>query len=266
MYNWEKIVQLLKEIVFIAGKRMVERDEKTLLVNEKTSSKDLVTLLDVEIQKFIIKECKEKYPEACFVAEEMDNNEENLCSELTFVIDPIDGTANFVKDTRHSCISIACFSKRELMAGVVYNPYMEELFWAMKGQGSYLNEKRIRVSEQRLCESLVFFGTSPYDSDMAEDTFAKLKMICSKCLDIRRLGSAALDICSVACGRAGLYFEGKLSLWDYAAAALILQEAGGVILNYKGETLNYSLEKSSIISGSKLTIEEADIVETGGCR
>lgn len=260
-YNFKDVEADLKQSALLAGKLLIEKITDDFSVTEKSSFKDLVTTKDIEIQSFIVNHIKEKYNQALFVSEEMNNNREYVSSELIFVIDPIDGTANYTKGMKYSCVSIGCLFDGEPVVGVVYNPYTNEMFSAAKGHGAYLNEEPIRVPDMDLSKSLVLFGTSPYDTDTTEDTFEKVKKIYLKCLDIRRLGSAALDICNVACGRAGLYFEGRLSLWDYAAAAAVLSEAGGKFCNYNGQPVEFTLDKTSVIAGNASIIENSGLIE-----
>lgn len=260
-YNLEDIMCDLKSFVLSAGKMLINKNEEDIIVKEKLSFKDLVTNMDEKIQSYLITNLKEKYNDALFISEEQTNEAKFPVSEWVFVIDPIDGTSNFVKGMNYSCISVGCILSGEIVAGVVYNPYSDELFSAIKGCGAYLNETPISISDSEIHESLVLFGTSPYDNDTTDDTFEKVKKIYTKCLDIRRIGSAALDICNVACGRAGLYFEGRLSLWDYAAASVILSEASGVMCNYCGEKISYSLDKTSVIAGSRLLIEQSGLLK-----
>lgn len=261
MYDFNIVVDTVKKIAAEAGKYLIEKSSDDISVMEKSSHRDLVTNLDIRVQEFIINQLKEEFDGAGFISEETSNDDKAPFSELVFIIDPIDGTSNFIKSMNYSCVSIGCFSNGVPMAGVVYNPYADEMFSAVKGKGAYLNDKAISVTDGHISESLVIFGTAPYDIDTTDDTFDKVKKIYTKCLDIRRFGSAALDICNVACGRAGLYFEGRLSLWDYAAAAVILTEAGGTICNYSGKPLDYFSGKTSVVAGNRLIIDESGLLE-----
>lgn len=260
-YSAGEVVSVLKEVALAAGTLLREKIDKKSSVSEKSSFKDLVTDTDMKIQSFVVERLTERYPEACFVSEERNNSREELSAKLVFVIDPIDGTSNFIKGIRYCCVSIGCLFYGEPVAGVVYNPCTEEMFSAAKGRGAFLNDRLIQVSCETLRESLVLFGTSPYDTKMIQDTLHKVERLYTNCLDVRRLGSAALDICSVACGRVGLYFEGKLSLWDYLAAAVILSEAGGTICDYNGAQLSLSLEKTSVIAGNERIIAESGLLK-----
>ena len=146
---------------------------------------------------------------------------------MYLIVDPIDGTTNFIKDYHTSCISVGIINDGIKAAGVVYNPYLNEMYYAIKGEGAFLNDKRIHVSDEPLSNGIVLFGTSPYYEELNEKSFEMAFDYFKKALDIRRSGSAAIDLCSIAAGRAEVYFELRLSPWDYAAASLILTEAGG---------------------------------------
>mgnify|MGYP006314106501 FL=1 len=164
-----------------------------------------------------------------------------------FIVDPIDGTTNFVKDYHMSAISVALLNGKEVVAGVVYNPYLDEAFYAIKGEGAFCNGKKISVSSQPIDKALVLFGSSPYDKELFPKTIEVLSQYFYKALDIRRCGSAALDLCSVASGRAELYFELQVSPWDFAAGKLLVEEAGGVVTTLDGEPLSFE-GKTSILA------------------
>ena len=135
-------------------------------------------------------------------------------------------------------------------AGVVYNPYLDEMFAARRGCGAYCNGKRIRTSCDILENSIVIFGTSPYNEELAEKSFRLAYEYFKKAGDVRRSGSAALDLCSVAAGRAELFFELSLSPWDFAAGALIVEEAGGLVHDAEGKALSYD-RKYPVIAHSR---------------
>jgi len=237
-----------------------EADGALIAATEKSGVRDLVTAYDLRVQAFAQEELKSAFPEAGFVCEEGDSPK-TPGSGLTFVIDPIDGTANFIHHFRHSCTSIACFLDGAPLAGAVYNPYTDELFSAQRGAGALLNGRPIRVCSGPMAEAMLLFGTSPYDALLADVTFDRVRALYGRCLDVRRAGSAALDLCYVAAGRAGLYFEYSTSLWDYAAGALIVQEAGGVCRTLAGEPLPRTAErKTSIVAAAPDILKESGIL------
>ena len=226
-----------------------------ILAECKTGHRDVVTEYDRRVQELLIERFTAALPDARFFCEENDRHDD-LHADHVFIIDPIDGTMNFVRGFHHSCISAAYLQKGTVCAAAVYNPYVDEMFSAILGEGAWLNGRPIRVSDAPLSESVVCVGTSPYDVALADRGFALIKAAFLAGLDIRREGSAELDLCSVAAGRAGLYFELGLSLWDYAAGMLIVREAGGVCTTMEGGPLPMSPEKSSMVAGGRQAAEE----------
>ena len=250
---------------------MIEAGNEKIGVTTKSSFRDLVTKYDVMVQSLVVEQLSTAFPEARFISEEGDGlqtGEEitgttGITGEaLVFVIDPIDGTANFSHHYQHSCISIACIRGGEPAVGVVYDTFLDEMFCAVRGEGAFLNGQRLSIPKHSLSESLVLFGSSPYYMELADETFQNVRKVFGKCQDIRRTGSAALDLCYVAAGRAGLYFECMLSVWDYAAGALIVKEAGGICTSMKSEALVYNKPaKSSVIAGSAQIIQESQLIQ-----
>lgn len=135
------------------------------------------------------------------------------------------------------------------------------MFRAEKGQGAYLNDRRLRMEDLPLSEGLVLFGSAPYNPELTEETFRNLRSLFGKCQDVRRSGSAALDLCYVAAGRAALFFESILSVWDYAAGALIVEEAGGRCTAFGGNTLVFDRPvKSSVLAGTPASVAESGLL------
>lgn len=231
----EKIVNAVKK----AGEIYKSAGED-LGVEEKGSAVNLVTKYDKMIQDFLVEELLKIVPDANFLGEE-DGAADTLSDGYCFIIDPIDGTTNFIKGFQHSAISVGLAKDRELVLGVVMDPDLDNVFYAEKGKGAFLNGKPIRVSSCDMEHSLVLFGTCPYEHELAHRTFAVTEQVFYKALEVRRGGSAALDICYVASGKADLYYELILRPWDWAGATLILKEAGGVCSTCQGEPV--SLDK-----------------------
>ena len=241
----EKIIAIVKD----AGEIILSAHNQESAVTAKEGKKNFVTKYDVAVQEFLFTELGKAFPDAEFVGEEGDNN---LSSKaLRFIIDPIDGTTNFMQDYRCSCISVALCKENDLIAGVVYNPYSNEIFSAEKGKGAYLNGNKIEVSDRPLSDGLALFGTSPYHPENTDETFALLRKVFDFSRDIRRSGSAAYDICMVACGRCEIFFEKALQPWDVAAGTLILKEAGGVAFNYEGNEINFSTPNDVVFANPK---------------
>jgi myo-inositol-1(or 4)-monophosphatase len=243
------MINKITETVKAAGEIILSAHNQESSITAKEGKKNFVTKYDVAVQEFLFKELGKAFPEAEFVGEEGEND--FSISGLRFIIDPIDGTTNFMQDYRCSCISVALCQGNEVIAGVVYNPYTNELFSAEKGKGAYLNGNGISVSERPLSDGLALFGTSPYHPENTDETFALLRKVFDFSRDIRRSGSAAYDICMVACGRCEVFFEKCLQPWDIAAGALILTEAGGTVSNYEGEELNFSTPNDVVFANPK---------------
>lgn len=240
-----KITEIVKE----AGKIILSAHNQENTVTAKEGKKNFVTKYDVAVQEFLFKELGKAFPDAQFIGEEGENDFST--DGLRFIIDPIDGTTNFMQDYRCSCISVALCNNNDVIAGVVYNPYTDELFSAEKGKGANLNGNRIKVSERPLSDGLALFGTSPYHPENTDETFALLRKVFDFSRDIRRSGSAAYDICTVAGGRCEVFFEKGLQPWDIAAGTLILKEAGGVALNYQGREISFSAPNDVVFANPK---------------
>ena len=204
---------------------------------KKKGDFDYVTAVDEAVQEFMKQELGKLYPEIQFIGEESDNSEVDW-DGAAWVLDPVDGTTNLIHDYQNSAISLALMKGRELILGVIYNPFVDEMYYAEKGKGSFLNGKRIHVSTAKaMNESLISVGTSPYHKNEADEVFRTFAKIYKDCQDLRRCGSAALDMAHVACGRIEAYTEKHLKIWDYAAATLLVRESGGTVLNYSGKDL-----------------------------
>lgn len=241
------------------GKTILQADRAALGILEKSCHRDLVTKYDPLVQELAVTRLSKQFPQASFLCEEEDSHI-GTDDELLFVIDPIDGTANFAWDYHLSCISIAAASGGEVIAGAVYNPYLDELFFAAKGRGAYLNGQPIHVTDRDLEDCLLVFGTSPYDPECTQKTLELLQTLYPKCSDLRRSGSSALDLCSVAAGRTGLYFEMRISPWDYAAGMLIVREAGGLCLTMDGSSMDLVLGRPSILAGTERTVSQSGLI------
>lgn len=216
-------------------------------VREKTSHCDLVTEYDSMVQEQLYRELLEAFPDAGFYGEEGD-----VCNiqgkSSHFIVDPIDGTTNFIRHARHSCISVGFMKDGQMEYGAVYQPYTDELFTAQRGMGAFLNGKPIHMRSVPLPESIAMFGSAVYYRETIPATARMMAELLPIVLDFRRSGSAALDICYLAAGRADVFFEACLRPWDYAAAALIAQEAGGVISALDGSPLRY-IDRCSVAIG-----------------
>ncbi|XP_076663334.1 uncharacterized protein LOC143366281 [Andrena cerasifolii] len=205
-------------------------------VDEKLGNWDLVTEYDRKIEDVIIGALKAKFPNHRFIAEESTGKElPELTDDPTWIIDPIDGTTNFIHGFPHTCVVIGLAIKKEMVIGIVYNPVLEQLFTARKGRGAFLNGKPIKVSEvQDLSKALVCMEAGFMKVEhLREKTVERLRAVVQEAQGIRTLGVAALTLCYVALGIVEAYYiEGPgISTWDIAAASLIITEAGGVVVD-----------------------------------
>ncbi len=250
-----EIVETLTSLVRQAGEifRSAHTEEIPDGIEVKAGTSNFVTLYDVRVQEFLLEEIKRAIPSAVFIAEEKENDSAVLSGEYCFIIDPIDGTTNFINDYRHSCISLAMVSRGETVFGAIYDPYMDELFTAEKGKGAYLNGRPMRVSDRPMERAVVAFGTCPYYKDtLSEKTFLFAKEVFLAAADVRRPGSAALDLAYLAAGRNDAFFEFILSPWDIAAGMLLVSEAGGFITQIDGSPLSLA-SPSSVFAGNPVT-------------
>ena len=226
-------------------KTFVENRERAGHIKVKGPA-DYVTQVDTDIQSFLAEELGRLAPEIQFLGEEEGLHE--MTADTYWILDPIDGTTNLIHDYQHSVVSLALYDKGEIVMGVIYDPFREDVYHAQKGKGSFLNGEPIHVSEAgTLGETIISIGTSPYDRELTEENFRRFQRIFEKSQDIRRTGSAALDLAYVACGRTGGFFETLLSPWDFAAGMLLVTEAGGQVTGYAGEPLNL-LKRGSVVA------------------
>lgn len=217
--------QQLETIVREAGDIIL--NAKRPQVTQKEGHYNFVTQTDVQVQEFLRGELLRLLPGSKLLAEEQEN--QRLGNEPTWIVDPIDGTINFMRGRDFSAVSVALMEWGVPVLGVVYNPFTREMYTAKKGEGAQLNGQPIQVSDLPFDKALVTIGTSPYNPALAVKNMRAATQALLTAGDLRRSGSAALDLCWVASGRSELYFEFQVSPWDYAAGALILTEAGGQV-------------------------------------
>lgn len=215
-------------------KGIITNREMVAHVREKGVA-DYVTQVDITVQEFLKDALYKLAPDIQFLGEETGLQQMN--TDSYWILDPVDGTTNLMHDYQHSVVSLALCQRNEIVAGIIYDPFHEELFSAVKGEGSFLNGKPIHVSSaQKLSETIIGVGTAK--REQTKDNFARFLRVYENSQDIRRIGSAALELAYTACGRQGGYFEAYLNPWDYAAGMLIVQEAGGTVSDWRGKNLD----------------------------
>jgi myo-inositol-1(or 4)-monophosphatase len=243
----EQLVSIIKE----AGVLLKEGYYSKKDVNFK-AKKDLVTKYDIGIENFLKENFLEKFVDYNVIAEESDNS--NIEFKDSIIVDPIDGTTNFVNQVPHTCISVGVYKNKKPYIGIVYNPILDELYTAEIGKGAYLNGEKIEVSKENDFQKSLISTGFPYTSGTCEDDLndvvEKIKYILPRCQDIRRLGSAALDLCYVARGVYEGYYEMNLKAWDVSAGIIILSEAGGKVSNLDGDEYKLFEDKYIVSSNS----------------
>ena len=213
-------------------------------VHDKGSKENLVTSSDVAVQEFLIKRLAALLPGSGFLCEEEDL-EDISGHQYVWIIDPIDGTANYARGNHNCCISVGLVKDGQQYMGVVYSPWRGECYWAQSGHGAFCNGRPIHVSDRPFEDGMLFTAMSTYHKEWAQCCSDIIFDLYHQCNDFRRTGSAAIELCLTAAGYADLYFELRLLPWDYAAASLILKEAGGSICSFDG---NYpSLYRPSMV-------------------
>lgn len=242
-------INILEPIARKCGKIILDAKREEIRIDSKSGKANFVTEYDEMVQAVLKEELSKAIPEALFIGEEGEQ-EKYSGKGLCVIVDPIDGTTNFIKDYHTSCVSIGLVKDSKRTAGVVYNPYLDEMYSAELGKGAFLNGLPIHVSKEPLSNGVVLVGTAPYYTDLQDETFKLMRQYFNAALDIRRSGSAALDLCAVAAGRAELYFELKIQPWDFAAGALIVEEAGGVVTTKEGNEVSI-LAPSSVFARNR---------------
>ncbi len=251
----DEAVKLVKDV-----SRLLLEDMEDKKVVRKSGDANFVTDIDIKVQELITKKLYEILPESNIIAEETISNDFRL-GKYTWILDPVDGTTNLMYGYKYSCIALGLVVDGTPYAGIVYNPYLKEMFTAKKGQGAFVNGLPIGVTDSRtLGDSLITFGTSPYDKGKADETFRVSRNVFLRCRDLRRSGCAALDICNVAAGRMDGFYEMELQPWDYAGASIILEEAGGRITNWQGNKLSYLHKSSGIATNGHIHKELFEVI------
>lgn len=220
--NNQTLLEFALKLAQKAGDLMVS--ERSSLKLDYKQSVELVTQADIKIDKLLHANILQAYPDHQIISEETTPNWE-LTKQAVWIIDPIDGTVNYAHQHNQSAVSIAFYENGQAQIAVVYNPFTQETFSAIKGEGAWLNKESIACSNKNELRRALIATGFPYHKETTKELTQRLALVLDKCADIRRLGSAALDICWVACGRLDAYYE-TVSLWDCAAARLIAQEAG----------------------------------------
>ncbi|MEH7380650.1 inositol monophosphatase family protein [Bacillus sp. JJ1533] len=260
--NWNEVYQTAKEWTYEAGEILRNATKESVNVEYKTSAADLVTNKDKEIEQFFIDHIMTEYPTHFILGEEGLAKEQqyNPESEIVWIVDPIDGTTNFVHQKSNFAISIGIYEKGQPRIGIVYDPIADEMFHAIAGQGAYLNEKPLpKLIDKELEEaniSICQYWLVPNEK-VDHTIFTK---VIQKARGTRYLGSAALEIVYVACGRLDTYLDFRLSPWDIAGGMVILEEVGGVMRTLENQTFSVFSPHITLFSNNNVLKEIFDTI------
>lgn len=246
----ESLQQNVEEIVREAAALMT----RDFTVKSKGTVANQVTSNDVAVENFLKESLSRILPGSGFIAEESGHG--GTETEYTWIIDPIDGTANYVRDLAGSGISVGLYKQMQPFIGVVYNPYRNELFSARKGAGAFCNGRQIHVSGRDFAHSCFCTSLSCYHKEQAHACAEILEQVYMRSDDFRRFGAAVIEMTALAAGRVELYFEMSLAPWDHAASRVIIEEAGGCVANVYDDEISYTGQTSYIAANTKENLEK----------
>lgn len=255
----EKHLKAAKDAALKAGKMLADNMKAAREITFK-GAVDLVTDFDKKAERMIFESLSSVFPNHAFLAEEGLLKEEKG-AKVRWIVDPLDGTTNYAHRFPIFCVSIALEKEGELSLGVVYDPMRGEMFSAMRGKGAYLNGEKIKVSSVRELDKSLLATGFPYDiRESNVNNIDHFSHFAVRAQAVRRCGSAALDLCYVACGRFDGFWELKLNPWDVAAGALMVEEAGGQVSDFQnGE---FSIYGAEVLASNGLVHEEmADVLQ-----
>ena len=222
---------------------------------------NFVTASDIKVEKILVEELQKARPTYSILSEEIGeiNNDESF----KWIIDPIDGTSNFLHGIPHFAISIGLEHDKEIICGIIYDPIKDEMFTAEKGNGAYVNNKRMRVSSRsKLKDCIIFTGgprQNPKDKELFFVEYKNFSSIVKT--PIRKMGSASLDIAYVAAGRCDGFWQRNLNYWDYAAGIILVKESGGFVTDFNGKN-RYIENKTILVTNSKIDKEMIEVLNS----
>lgn len=247
--EWEKICNQAMEWAYEAGTVIRESFKEQLTIETKSNADDLVTNMDRKVESFLINKIREHYPYHQILGEEGSGDDVQSLDGTVWIIDPIDGTMNFVHQQTNFAISIAVYHEGIGKVGLIYSVVNDEMFHVVAGNGAYLNQTKLpKLEEVELEKSIIAINATWITHNKRIDP-AILIPIVDKCRGTRSYGSAAIELAFVAAGRLDAYITMRLSPWDFAAGKILIEEVGGTISNLDGDPLNL-LDKNSIFAGT----------------
>ncbi len=246
------VINIFEKAVRKAGKILIRDfgEIENLQIQSKGLG-DFVTNTDIRVEKILIETIKYYYPEVSFITEESGEIKGN---EIKIVIDPIDGTSNFIHGIPIVGIVVARIYENEITDSVIFNPIINDFFWASKGKGAWCNNKRLRVSKRHHLSSCLIGTGIPFGKKTNERFSKQLINISSKTAGVRRLGAASIDLAYVSAGKLDGYWEEGLNLWDIASGVLMVKEAGGKVSQPSGE--KWTFDSGNILASNQLIHEE----------
>lgn len=246
--NWESIDACAKQWVKEAGAFVRASFDKILNVETKSNPNDLVTNIDREVEQFFIAKIRETFPEHKILGEEGFGDEIESSEGIIWMLDPIDGTINFVHQHRNFAISLGIYEDGVGIIGLVYDVVHDELYHAIKGKGAYLNEHRLpKLKQVDVNEAIIALNTAWVLENRRIDHHLLIPLA-KRVRGIRSYGSASLEMVFVASGRIDAYISPRLAPWDFGGGAVIVKEVGGIISNLKGKNLNYIANDSLLVA------------------
>jgi len=256
-----EIISVAKKAAVQAGAYLKRRFDGALSITAKEGVQNFVTDVDFACEKLIIDEISEHFPDHSILSEE---SGEKSGSEFLWIVDPLDGTLNYIRSVPLYAVSIAVACEKELVAGVIYLPELDELFWAEKGKGAYLRDKKLKVSGQEKLENALLVTGTPYCCPKNQWlSVEQFSTIVQKGPPIRDLGSCAIDLAYVAAGRFDGFWMPQVAPWDLAAAKILIEEAGGVVTSYEGNPYHAFLSSPIVATNGKIHKELVALLQQG---
>jgi myo-inositol-1(or 4)-monophosphatase len=243
--KWEEIYTYAKQWTLEAGERIRASFTTTLNITSKTNPNDLVTNMDRDIEKFFIEKIKSHFPHHQVLGEEGYGDNIKQLEGVVWLIDPIDGTLNFIHQQRNFAISVGIYENGKGIIGIIYDVVHDELYFAIKGKGAFLNNKPLSLLKEVSVKEAIIGVNATWVMENTRMNYMKLAALVRDARGSRSYGSAALELVYVATGRMDAYISLRLAPWDYAAGIILIEELGGRATNIEGKVLN-PLEKSSI--------------------
>lgn len=246
--DWDYIDVQAKQWVIEAGEKIRSSFDKTLNIETKSNPNDLVTNIDKEIEQFFIKKIRESFPNHRILGEEGFGDEITNLDGVVWIIDPIDGTMNFIHQQRNFAISLGVYENGVGRIGIIYDVAHKELYHAIKGKGAFMNDKKLPSLERKtLRESILALNATWVLENHRIDHNLMIPLV-REARGTRSYGTAALEIVFVATGRVDAYISMRLAPWDYAAGAVIVKELGGIVTNLRGKELDFLTKDSLLVA------------------